>query len=188
MAQEVEIEYKNLLTEEEYNQLLYHLPFPSDGETQINYYFETENFSLRSHRSALRIRKKNNTYRLTLKQPRKIGLLETHDTLTEQEAEAMINGDYYPEKEVSQQLANVNILLEDLRYFGSLKTNRREINYEGVLLVLDYSSYNGTEDYELELEAPSEETGKHVFESLLHQYDIPRRDTPNKIERFFKTF
>jgi uncharacterized protein YjbK len=117
-----------------------------------------------------------------------VGLLETHDVLTKQEAEAMLKGHAFPQKEVSQQLANINIRIADLFYFGSLKTRRRETKYKDVLLVLDYSTYNGREDYELELEAPSEETGRRTFNSLLQKYDIPERKTPNKIERFFSTF
>jgi uncharacterized protein YjbK len=188
MTQEIEIEYKNLLTEEEFKLLLSDVPFPSDSKTQTNYYFETKDFSLKAHRSALRIRNKNDDYRLTLKEPQKIGLLETHDALTKEEAEAMLEGRTIFKKEVGQQLARMNILFEDLIYYGSLQTFRRETNYKDVLLVLDYSLYNGTADYELELEAPSEEVGRITFDNLLDTYRIPRRITPNKIERFFSTF
>ncbi|WP_212685903.1 CYTH domain-containing protein, partial [Salmonella enterica] len=83
MAQEIEIEFKNLLTEEEYLKLLSNLPFPKYSQTQTNYYFETEDFSLKAHGSALRIREKNGNYTLTLKETHELGLLETHDALTE---------------------------------------------------------------------------------------------------------
>jgi len=187
MAQEIEIEYKNLLTEKEFNHLLYHLPFPLSGETQTNYYFETKDFALKSHKSALRIREKNGAYRLTLKEPRKVGLLETHDNLTKQEADAMIKEQFNFNNEVSEQLKKLDISFEDLVYYGRLKTVRRETNYEGALLVLDYSTYNGTADYELELEARSQQTGKEIFVTVLNKYNIPIRETPNKIKRFFST-
>jgi|SRR5690625_1172923 len=187
MAQEVEIEFKNLLTEDEFNRLLYDLPFPSDSETQTNYYFETKDFALKAYNSALRIRKKNGSYQLTLKEPHHIGLLETHDSLTRQEAEAMIEGQTIFKKEVGQELLKKNILFADLIYFGSLTTVRKETSYDGVLLVLDYSTYNGKFDYELELESASEVYGRKVFEALLNKYDIPIRKTPNKIKRLFST-
>lgn len=187
MAQEIEIEYKNLLTEKEFNQLLYYLPFPPGGKIQTNYYFETKDFALKNHKSALRIREKNGAWRLTLKEPQKVGLLETHDLLTKQEAEAIVKGKLRFKGEVSQQLKKLNVSFEDLIYYGSLKTVRRETNYEGVLLVLDYSTYNGTADYELELEAATQPTGKRIFDALLEKYNIPERKTPNKIERFFST-
>lgn len=188
MAQEVEIEFKNLLTENEFKRLLNDLPFPSEGTVQTNYYFETADFSLKKHKSALRIRKKNDQYRLTLKEPLDIGLLETHDILTKQEAEAMIGGQPVYKEETGQRLKNMNILLSDLNYFGSLTTIRREADYEGANIVLDYSTYHDTADYELEVEASSEELGKKVFDALLNKYNIPGRNTPNKIERFFSTF
>lgn len=52
----------------------------------MNHYFETPNFSLKEAGSALRIRHKGETYTLTLKQPAEVGLLETHQVVTENEA------------------------------------------------------------------------------------------------------
>ena len=55
----------------------------------MNHYFETPDFSLKAG-SALRIRHKGETYTLTLKQPAEIGLLETHQVVTEDEAKMMM--------------------------------------------------------------------------------------------------
>ena len=44
--------------------------------TQTNYYIESPSFKLRDHRSALRIRVKQNTFEITLKVPAKVGLIE----------------------------------------------------------------------------------------------------------------
>ena len=56
----------------------------------MNHYFETPDFSLKEAGSALRIRHKGETYTLTLKQPAEIGLLETHQVVTEDEAKMMM--------------------------------------------------------------------------------------------------
>ncbi|MFB4169787.1 CYTH domain-containing protein [Virgibacillus sp. JSM 102003] len=187
MAQEIEIEYKNLLTKDEFERVLYSLPFPNDAQTQTNHYFETADFTLKKNGCALRIREKNNTFTLTLKEPNDTGLLETHDTLTIQEANQWINEDYIAKKYTSMQLENKGINLDDLKYFGSLTTKRRELNYQGVLLVLDYSTYGDTSDYELELEAASEELGIKMMQDTLDKFNIKRRHTPNKIQRFFSS-
>src|SRR5699024_6280641 len=92
MGQEIEIEYKNLLTKQEFNHLLHHFSFPQPGKKQTNYYFETKNFTLKENRSALRIREKDGNYQLTLKEPHVNGLLETHDMLTESEAMDWLQG------------------------------------------------------------------------------------------------
>ncbi|MFC3040569.1 CYTH domain-containing protein [Virgibacillus xinjiangensis] len=185
MTQEIEIEYKNLLTKEEFQRLLTSLPFPDSGKIQTNHYFETTEFSLKQHGSALRIREKGGEYQLTLKEPHPDGLLETHDRLTRNEVDAWLNGDFIFKPNVGQQLEEKGILHEDLEYYGSLTTSRREIEHRGVLLVLDYSTYNGREDYELELEADSKELGTARFDELLTEHNLKRRKTPNKIQRFF---
>ena len=185
MAQEIEIEFKNLLTKTEYMQLLEALDFPQIGIVQENYYFETTAFDLKGQRAALRIRKKNNKYVLTLKEPHPEGLLETHDILTEQEADSWLKGNPIAKEHTTKQLKKLQINLQDLQLFGSLRTERRELIFKHVLLVLDYSEYSNQSDYELELEAKSHSEGIIVFEELLNKYNIPKRKTPNKIERFF---
>lgn len=187
MAQEIEIEYKNLLTEDEFERLLTDLSFPKDGQVQINYYFETEDFSLRQQASALRIREKNGSYQLTLKEPHPDGLLETHDMMTEKELFSWLHGNIIEKKNVMKQLKERLIPYENLMYFGKLITERRELNYENVLIVLDISTYNGQVDYEFELEAPSKAVGEKIFHHLLDKHKIIIKNTPNKIERFFAT-
>lgn len=185
MTQEIEIEYKNLLTKNEFNHILYSLPFQGGVQTQTNHYFETTNFSLKEKGCALRIREKNSTYTLTLKEPHSTGLLETHDVMTVNEASEWMSGAFHTNGQVKKQLADKNISLEDLLYCGSLTTRRRELEYEDVLLVLDYSTYGNSADYELEIEAKSEESGRKKIAEVLERFDIQKRDTPNKIQRFF---
>src|SRR5690625_589336 len=142
MTQEIEIEYKNLLTKDEFNLLLANLPFPKDSQTQINYYFETEDLALRSQSAALRIRKKNGDYQLTLKEPHPEGLLETHDFLTEKEAFSWLHGNIIEKRHVFKQLENLGIPYDELLYFGKLTTERREISDQKDILVLEIERAN----------------------------------------------
>ncbi|WP_087973292.1 CYTH domain-containing protein [Oceanobacillus rekensis] len=185
MTQEIEIEYKNILTKDEYDRLLYSLPFPPSGNKQTNHYFETKDFALKKSACALRIREKEGKYQLTLKEPHPDGLLETHDWLTDQEANAWLGGNIVLKKNTEKQLLKKGIPMKELLYCGFLTTIRREIPYQGVLLVLDYSTYHGQQDYEFELEATSKQTGLQMFEKILSDHHIPKRETSNKIERFF---
>lgn len=187
MTQEIEIEYKNLLTEDEFSLLLSILPFSKEYQVQNNYYFETNHFALRDKLSALRIREKNGNYQLTLKEPHPKGLLETHDFLTEKEAFSWLHGNIIEKKHVFKQLKNLGISYDELLYFGKLTTERREIKDQNVIFVLDKSTYNGKVDYEFELEAPSKDIGQKIFEDLLAKHNIAIKKTPNKIERFFAT-
>ena len=188
LAQEIEIEFKNLLTKEEFERLLVTLDFPEKSQTQINHYFETKDFRLSKEACALRIREKNGQYQLTLKEPHPEGLLETHDTLTEQEALNWLQGNIIVKEHTKKQLEQLNIQIGNLVYYGSLTTERRQVHYKDVLIVLDYSSYNGHSDYEFELEAPSREIGLQTFNTLLNENSIIIKETPNKIQRFFSTY
>ncbi|WP_343042451.1 CYTH domain-containing protein [Ornithinibacillus caprae] len=185
--QEIEIEFKNLLTKPEFDRILNRLPFPEKADKQTNFYFETMDFSLRKNKSALRIRQKNGNYRLTLKEPHPDGLLETHDHLTVEEANEWLNGNCIPKENILKQLNQINVSLQDLKYFGSLTTERREYKDNGIIYVLDYSTYNNQEDYELEIEAIHKKEGIQAFHSLLEELHIPQRETANKIQRFFST-
>ncbi|MCT2535662.1 CYTH domain-containing protein [Aquibacillus koreensis] len=188
MPQEIEIEFKNLLTKQEYDQLLSHFNLsPSQAIVQTNHYFETNDFQLKQAKSALRIREKNDLFQLTLKQPHPEGLLETHDTLTMTEAESWINGTIVPKPHVAKQLNELGIDFAQLRYGGSLITHRLETAFKDVVVVLDYSTYNDELDYELELEAKTKASGQQIFDELLHDHKIPKRETPNKIQRFYST-
>ncbi|MFD1068193.1 CYTH domain-containing protein [Oceanobacillus locisalsi] len=185
MTQEVEIEFKNLLTIQEYNQLAEDLFSHAETIKQTNDYFETPAFDLKENGSALRIRQKNGTYTLTLKEPHPDGLLETHDKLTEKEYLSWTSGTPLEAPNVTAQLEKMSIHVSALNYLGSMVTFRQEIPYQDTLLVLDKSIYLDTEDAELELEATSKSHGEKVFNNLIENYQIPFRDTPPKIARFF---
>lgn len=188
MAQEIEIEFKNLLTEAEYRRLedFFNIK-DTKANPHTNHYFETENFDLKNKHAALRIREKDNYFQLTLKEPHQDGLLETHDTISAEEAAAWINNDIIPKPQVAVQLNQLGIDFTALRYGGTLTTERKEVNYKDTTVVLDYSTYNGKEDYELELEAYDKDEGEKVFNQLLEELEISRKQTPNKIQRFYST-
>lgn len=186
MSQQIEIEFKNLLTQTEYHHLQQYFKIePSQIKKQINHYFDTKDFSLKTASSALRIREKGNRYELTLKQPAEVGLLETNQTLSHHEAQAMFKSAQLPEGPVKSILDSTDID-DRLEYFGSLTTYRSEIDYQGGLLVFDHSLYLDVEDFEVEYEVTSEECGKQIFKQLLESMNIPFRKTENKVRRFYQ--
>ncbi|MRG87090.1 CYTH domain-containing protein [Salinibacillus xinjiangensis] len=187
MHQEIEIEYKNILTKNEYDKLLTGLQLTEmNPNQQINYYFETDEFHLKSAGAALRIREKNNECVYTLKEPHETGLLETHESIPAEALQDCINGNLQIPDSITERLSSLNIPVEKLSYKGSLTTYRIETKWNECLVVLDHSVYHNTEDYELELEAPSVEIGEKAFQYLLTKYEIVQKSTPNKIERFFQ--
>ncbi|MEH7109008.1 CYTH domain-containing protein [Bacillus sp. JJ1764] len=186
MSQNVEIEFKNILSESEYGTLKKAFQIPdSQIFLQENHYFDTPEFGLKEQNSALRIRKKQAHYELTLKQPVEKGLLETNQELSESEVTLALNDGILPSGEIKRILESIKIPLERIEYFGSLSTYRAQIEYKNGLLVFDHSVYLNTEDFELEYEVQNYEAGKENFLLLLEQYQIPNRKTKNKIQRFY---
>ncbi|HSJ37850.1 MAG TPA: CYTH domain-containing protein [Planococcus sp. (in: firmicutes)] len=188
MTKELEIEFKNLLTEEEYEKLLARFGYtPEDAQTQINHYFDTADFQLRDQRSALRIRQKENNYECTLKTPAENGYYEITDALQAQQAEDIFEKRSFPAPEVAQALQELGVEAPLLELLGSLTTHRIEFPYQSGLLVLDHSEYLGTEDFEIEYEVADFEEGKRRFQAFLEDSAIPFRKTDKKIARFMKT-
>lgn len=184
MSQEIEIEFKNMLTLDEFKQLKKELNL-TRFITQYNDYFDTDNGDLRAIHTALRVREKEDKLVLTLKEPNDIGKLETHQPLTRVELDVFKRKRELPEGDVTRRLNSLKIDLVKLTHIGRLTTHRCETPLENGLFVLDKSEYLGTVDYELEWEFEDFTYGEACFHRLLNRYQIPRRPPQNKIMRFF---
>jgi uncharacterized protein YjbK len=186
MSQNIEIEFKNLLLEDEFNKLLTHFHLTEkDFFKQENHYFDTEDFTLKQLGCALRIREKKDHFEMTLKEPHPDGLLETNENLSHEYAGQLLKGSPIKDGIVKEQISALNINTDDLLYFGSLVTERTEFTYQGGLLVLDCSSYLNVKDYEVEYEVSNRDQGESTFLHLLAELSIPIRKTENKVKRFY---
>ncbi|WP_142826129.1 CYTH domain-containing protein [Planococcus soli] len=185
MTKELEIEFKNMLTKEEYTRLLKDFAaFHNGPVTQHNHYFDTDNFQLKTQHSALRIRNKSGLFECTLKTPAPVGHYETTDKLTKEQAQRMLELKIFEAAEVSDALQKMDVSIAELKTIGTLTTHRVEFNYLEGLLVIDHSEYNGQEDFELEFEVADAETGQERFFHFLQQQEIPERPANKKIARF----
>jgi len=188
MTQEIEIEFKNLLTKQQYEQLLQDFHINKNAiHRQTNHYFDTPTQAIRNLQSGLRIRQIGDYYECTLKEKNaEHAHLETTDELTAAQAQKMLEGEGFYAQEVAKKLAIHNILLEQLQVFGSLTTDRVEIPYKEGLLVFDHSYYLQCDDYEVEYEAKDAIKGNAIFDDFLQQYGITKKATDKKIARFMK--
>lgn len=186
MSKNIEIEKKNLLTEQEYK-LIYN-EYNLDKEpsfTQVNMYFDTREKRLKINQAALRIRTKEAFAEMTLKIPHKNHLLEVNESLTLEEAEKIINQKrFLPKNSIIEEMKKLGLTNNFEVYFlTALKTTRIEKELPKGLLVLDQSWYNGQTDYELEVEASNEQDATRLFQKILTDLSIEERDTSNKIAR-----
>lgn len=185
MATNNEIEFKQLLTEKQYNVI--HKTYFNEIELfkQTNFYIDTPDFDLKDHKSALRIRVKDEYLEMTLKIPAEVGLTEYNfETHVVPELNKPIPEQSLP-SEIADQLTKMDIDLTKLIILGSLKTERLEKEINGNLLVLDKSTYLDFEDFELEYEVEDYDEGLIQFKSILEKFDMKHEIPANKVQRFF---
>ncbi|MBC1365660.1 CYTH domain-containing protein [Listeria innocua] len=186
MVKELEIEFRNLLTKEEYDRLIEDFRIKEDDFfEQTNFYLDTVDFGLKERNSALRIRKLETQYQLTLKTPEARGLMETTQILAADQATAITDGANIPVGPVRDTLKEIGINHEDLQVFGSLKTIRAEKDYKKGLLVFDKNFYGSISDFDLEYEVSDYDKGKEIFDKLLKEYQITNHPAENKVARFY---
>ncbi|MBC2156075.1 CYTH domain-containing protein [Listeria innocua] len=186
MVKELEIEFRNLLTKEEYDRLIEDFRIKEDDFfEQTNFYLDTADFGLKERNSALRIRQLETQYQLTLKTPEARGLMETTQILAADQATAITDGANIPVGPVRDTLKEIGINHEDVQVFGSLKTIRAEKDYKKGLLVFDKNFYGSISDFDLEYEVSDYDKGKEIFDKLLKEYQITNHPAENKVARFY---
>ena len=147
----LESEKKVLLTKNEYESLLKILGKDIRPVTQINYYYDTDDFEMNRQGITFRIREKQDKYIATIKIHQK----DNNEDSTEESGE------------VSDQFDNSFFKKTDVKLQGSLTTIRTILfRNEKIEAVLDMNSYLNFVDYELEIEYLPE--AKNQAEKLLH--------------------
>ncbi|CDZ99200.1 CYTH domain protein [Jeotgalicoccus saudimassiliensis] len=183
---EKEIEFKNLLTENEYGKIQ-NDHFPRVKPMHLtNYYIDNDELQLIGNLLMLRIRVEDSRQLMTVKIPDEQHVVYEYSGVTDISLTegVRIDEESIPEN-IREQLTKRGIPVNNLAIQGSLITERLEKPSHSGLLVLDKSSYLGTADYELEFEAPDVGTGKSEFAQILNKYGIVRREEIVKSARFY---
>lgn len=185
MLSEKEIEFKNLLTKQEFDTLLkeFHLT-KKDFHSQTNYYFDTPEKDFQKNKIGFRLRVMEGRNEITLKTPLEDHVMEEQTILvTNQERDKILRESIFPSLSFLEKknLPYPNICI------GSIKTNRAFVEIKDGTLFFDHSFYSQIEDYEVEYESQDVEKGQAFFLQLLKQHQIPVRKTDKKIARLVKT-
>lgn len=186
MSTQIEKEFKNLLTKEEYEQLLVHYQLDESAAIhQTNTYYDTDDRQLQSLKMGLRIRTYDNDAELTLKVLlQENEQLEITDALSLVEANQLISDKKIKNAgHVASMLKKENIDLDRLKPVGQLSTVRHTFSGEGGVYFLDKSYYQDQKDYELEFETEDLEKGLILFNTFLTHHEIKERKTTQKIQR-----
>jgi len=177
----LEIEYKTLLNKQEYQSLL-SLFTDTPLVIQTNHYIDTPDQLIRSQKMALRVRTFKDAAELTLKVPEVVGHFEYNQALSQEETEAILQHQQFPDGEIKNLLISKEIPVEQLAVWGSLTTERFEKETAAGLVALDHSLYLDTEDYELEIEVETAEQEEN-FHQFITDHGIVYKAAKNKIAR-----
>lgn len=132
----LEYEKKIPITENEYKRIIEAVEFIDKGD-QINYYYDTEDFSLNKRGITYRIRKKDGKYTATIKEHN----VESRECNTELS------------KRVTDEYDTALFVEKHIKLQGELITERKYlVKDEGFEIVIDKNHYLGVTDYEIEIE------------------------------------
>ncbi|PMC48017.1 adenylate cyclase [Streptococcus sp. UMB1385] len=181
---EIEIEFKNLLTENQYD-ALYEKYDLSNSEEIINknFYYDDTDESFKKIGAALRIRYTNKKTEITLKIKGDTQNVEINVPLDERYPKEPTVLPILP-NEIISELERMNVKIKTPMLIQKIETLRHEVTLEEGLLVLDKTTFiNDIVDYELEFETKDYESGLAAFEKLLEENNIDKSPAKPKIAR-----
>ena len=136
----IEIEKKSLISEAQYKIIVDKISGKSNKKTtQINYYYDTENYILFNKNETLRIRQINDCLELQFKHEKK------------RFNEIRISKEFSKEVNCLPRVILINGL--EIIFVGTLITERIRVIFDKFTLFLDKNFYMGKVDYEIEIEA-----------------------------------
>lgn len=180
MTKNIEIEFKTVISENKYFELLELFNLENNIFKQVNHYFDTNAFDLNAKSIVLRIRQKGDyRFKVTLKSQGEKENYENHVILSPDQAHDML------EKGFNTKDFFDNIDNHFVSFKVSLDNFRVSIPYENGTLFFDRCDYCGTTDYEIEYEASNYDEGKLIFDRFLKEQSIEFAPTKRKSERAF---
>lgn len=181
---EIEIEFKNLLSEEQYLTLFKKYDLKNSEEiVNKNFYYDDADESFKKIGAALRIRYTNKKTEMTLKIKGKTQNIEINIPLDEKYPKEPTVLPVLP-NEIITELERMNVKIKTPMLIQKIETLRHEVTLNENLLVLDKTTFiNDIIDYELEFEAKDYESGLVAFEKLLEENNIAKNPAKPKIAR-----
>lgn len=179
------VEFKSLLTQEEYERLTQRFE-GSQTDIQTNHYFDTPRFSLKALDTSLRV-KERDSFELLMKRKKGYTINEYSLMITKDQLEEIRNTGVVEFPEFQAELLSL-IGDQKLVNFLSLSTHRTILPYKNGILFIDKSEYLGVVDYELEYEATSYHQGKKEFIEIINELEIHYKKSDKKLKRAYNAF
>lgn len=184
MSTGTEVEFRTLLTKEEYTKLM-NMFNSKRSDVQTNHYFDTSRFSMKAADASLRVRERTEL-ELTLKKKKGYTIQQFTQPITVEEFAAIKETGVLPQGEIANEIPSI-IGSQKVNNFMSLTTNRVYMPYSNGILFIDKSSYLGVSDFELVYEAKNYHSGKQEFVAIINEFGIKYKKAEKKIKRAYAT-
>lgn len=160
----VENEFKLMLTEEQYNQILSMYDWDKQIN-QTNYYYDNDSLSLTEKRITCRVREIGDEYFLQMKflADKDYSRIELEKKLSE--LPEVLSGEQLSELAEQSGFPSVKKL-------GALTTFRSVKHFDGAEIDLDKSTYFGKTDYELEIEFTDEAAARQLLSQITEKLNV----------------
>ncbi len=174
----IEQEYKELLTKEQFHELLKEFS-PDNSVVQTNHYFADSEGVLSERKTTVRVREIGSKYKLQVKMP----ISEEKGLHVKKEYEEKIP--QLPEMFEGERISKIiKHEVGDCHLLGSLTTERHKYQWDkDTEICLDKSSYLDTEDYEIEVEYSGDFDNK-LKDVLAKHYVSFEHECKGKYSRF----
>ena len=180
-----EVEFRTLLTKEEYTKLVNKFKGMKQ-DVQTNHYFDTQRFSLKATDASLRVRERTEL-ELTLKKKKGYNIQYFSQPINQEEFDTIKETGVLLDCELAIEVQNI-IGSQKVINFMSLTTDRVYLPYSNGILFIDKSTYLGVTDYELEYDAKNYHSGKSEFIAIINEFGIQYKKAEKKIKRAYAQF
>ena len=176
----IENEFKIMLTEEQYENLLNLYDFKTIVQT--NHYFDTDDLQMSERHITVRVRELDGKFYLQMKLPTSVNFsrVELSEELPK-----------LPETLSGSRLKSLSgEECPNVKRLGALTTTRSVWKFDGGEVDVDKSEYFCKTDYELEIEFTDEEAARGVFGEISQKLGISQKTDvcTGKIRRFLEEF
>ena len=176
MYKNKEIEFKTIITEEQYYQLIKDFELENNIFCQTNHYFDTDDTKLLEEKTVLRIRQKGHNYKLTKKTRADVGADEVHILISKDKAQELLENGFN---------AEIIGLPYNVKKIAELTTYRASTPYKDGILFFDKSVYYNSVDFEIEYEVNDVNQGQVDFNNFLRKYNITYKESIRKSKRAY---
>ncbi len=180
---ENEFEVRSMLNEDKFFEIssrVMHLEKNVKVTTQLNQYFDTDDFILNDHGIVLRIRTIHGKGAfLTLKKKKKSEeeSKEYTQSLNYNQHYSLVKHNVFPKgtavTQLNKELQKLGIPLSDVHYQTSLRTKRIQADIDDITnYCVDRNEYEDIIDYDIEVESTSKEEAMKLLVELSKKYDF----------------